>query len=180
MKYKINAYIEIPYDSNIKYEYDFKNNKIVVDRILSGSNKYPCNYGFIDNTMDYDGDPLDILVFPKVKLLPGCVVTVRIIGYMGMIDQGEVDNKLIAVIDDCFEMSHINDINDISDSEKAKIKHFFSTYKLLENKKVEVNNFYNRDSAIKILKESQELYSKFEEEINSLSKEKYKKLLIKN
>ena len=180
MKYIIEAHLEIPYNSNVKYEYDFKEKKIFIDRILSGSNKYPCNYGFIDNTMDYDGDPLDILVYPKIPLLPNSIVNVRVIGYMGMIDQGEVDNKIIAVIDDCSETSHMNDIADLSVSEQQKIRHFFSTYKLLENKKVEIKGFHSKDEAIKIINHSKELYKKIEKEINKLPKEKYKKLLVNN
>jgi inorganic pyrophosphatase len=91
--------IEIPKNSNIKYEYDRKTGKISVDRILYGPSVYPQNYGFLPEALDWDGDELDVLVFADQSFQPGIIVPARIVGALEMIDNGETDTKLIAVID---------------------------------------------------------------------------------
>lgn len=162
--------IEIPKNSNIKYEYDIKTNKIAVDRILKGSNVYPENYGFIPNTLDYDGDPLDIVLISNFKIYPGIEVDAKIIGVLYMEDQGEIDNKLIGVIDGDSDYNGIDNINDIEKSRLNRIEDFFKNYKLLENKPVVIKGFGNKDKAEHIYKECMDLYKKNKDDIYKLSK----------
>ena len=160
---KINAIIEISKNSNIKYEYDFESKMFKVDRILYGSNTYPQNYGFIKNTLDWDGDPLDILVISDHSFPPGTIVPTRIIGAMKMIDDGETDTKLIGVIDVDPRFNHINSLSDLNKSLLDEISEFFKTYKILQNKHVEVNGFEDAEYAIKELKETVSLYRKYKD-----------------
>ena len=110
---KIEVNIEISKNSNIKYEYDRKSNKIKVDRILRGDFKYPANYGYIKEALDWDGDELDVLVYSSESFLPGTSLDVRIIGAMKMIDSGETDTKLIGVHADDYRLDNINSLKDV-------------------------------------------------------------------
>jgi len=158
---KLDVIIEISKGSNIKYEFDQTTKRIKVDRILYGANFYPLNYGFIENTIDFDGDPLDVLVYSDNSFNPGVIVPTRIIGAMEMIDDGEVDTKLIGVIDCDPKFNEINNIDDLPSHIKKQIKNFFQTYKLLQKKEVKINNFINKDEAIKIYEETKIVYSQF-------------------
>lgn len=142
---KLNVTIEIPKNSNVKYEYDRKTKQISVDRILYGSQSYPQNYGFIKEALDWDGDELDALVISDHSFLPGVCVPVRVIGAMEMIDDGETDTKLITVIDCDQRFKHINKMTDLNEHLLKEIKNFFETYKLLQGKNVLVKGF--RDEA---------------------------------
>lgn len=133
--------IEIPKNSKVKYEYNRFTNKICVDRILYGANAYPQNYGFIKNTLDWDGDELDCLVIADQSFLPGCIVPTKIIGAMKMIDDGDIDTKLIGVISCDPRYESINSINDIPKHLLLEIKDFFQTYKNLQNKSVSIKGF---------------------------------------
>ena len=93
----VNAVIEIPQGSNIKYELDKDSGAIFLDRILYGSQFYPANYGFVPNTLAKDWDPADILVLTDYALVPGCVIAVRLIGMLIMEDESGMDEKLLAV-----------------------------------------------------------------------------------
>ena len=155
--------IEIPKGSNIKYELDTKTNKLYVDRILYGANVYPQNYGFFENTLDWDGDPLDALVFANHAFLPGSILKTRILGIMHMIDGGETDSKILAVIDNDPRFEHIKTFNDIPKHLLAEIQDFFENYKNLQNKKVVIKGFDDTEEAIKELKVCEELYSKYKD-----------------
>ena len=93
----VEARIEIPMGSQNKYEVDPKTGKIKLDRVLYSASFYPVEYGFVENTLSLDGDPLDILVFTSSPTFPGCYMDCRIIGGMDMIDSGKEDTKVIAV-----------------------------------------------------------------------------------
>ena len=175
---KISCIIEIPKNSNIKYEYDIKTKNIFVDRIIGWGHRYPENYGFVPKTLDYDGDPLDLLIISSCEFHPGVIVNVRIVGVMLMVDKGEIDNKLLAVVEGERVTNHIQDLEDIDEKTLFKIKYFFLNYKKKENKIVEINGFKNCQEAIKILENCQKLYKKFYKEIYSLEKNDLKKLLI--
>ena len=95
--YEVDMIVEIPFNSNIKYEFDKEINKIRVDRILNTSMLYPGNYGYIPNTLSGDGDPLDILLLTEYPIIPGCIIKVRIIGVLYTIDEKGNDEKLLAV-----------------------------------------------------------------------------------
>ena len=125
----ITMHIEIPSGSNIKYEYDRKKGKIVVDRILRDGFTYPANYGYIEEALDWDGDELDVLLFSQETFLPGVELQVRIIGAMKMIDTGETDTKLIAVHADDYRMDDIKTIDHLPKKWLNKVETFFTTYK---------------------------------------------------
>src|SRR5678810_719486 len=94
----VNALIEIPKGSRAKYEIDKDSGLIKLDRVIFASMYYPLNYGFIPQTLGEDGDPLDILVFCSQSIQPLCLVEANVIGNMQMIDQGQVDDKIIAAV----------------------------------------------------------------------------------
>ncbi|AWR96653.1 inorganic diphosphatase [Acidianus sulfidivorans JP7] len=130
----VNAFIEIPMGSNIKYEYDEEEEVIKVDRILYTSMVYPLNYGFIPGTLSEDGDPLDILVLSNYPFAPGTVVEARPIALIYMTDEEGVDKKILAVPKDKVDptFSNIKDVTDLPDALKNKLVHFFEHYKELE------------------------------------------------
>lgn len=146
---KLLVTIEIPKNSNIKYEYDRHTDKIIVDRILYGSTVYPQNYGFLKEALDWDGDELDVLVIANHSFQPGIQVPTRIVGAMEMIDGGETDTKLIGVIDCDPRFSHIKKFEDIPEHLLLEIKDFFEIYKNLQRKKVEVKGFRDEEWALK-------------------------------
>src|SRR5689334_12601427 len=104
----VNAVIEIPKGSKLKYELDKKSGLIKVDRVLFSSVHYPANYGFVPQTYCDDHDPLDVLVLGQEPVVPLTVMRAKIIGVMRMQDQGEADDKLIAVHADDPEYSHFS------------------------------------------------------------------------
>lgn len=151
---KINAVIEIPYGSNVKYEIDKTSGAIVVDRVLYSAVFYPANYGFVPNTLADDGDPADILVINEYPLQAGSVIPCRLIGVLVMEDEAGMDEKLLAVpvskIDPRFD--DIKSIDDLPKATLNRIKNFFETYKLLEpNKWVKVKGFKDLKTATEIL-----------------------------
>lgn len=154
---KINAVIEIPYGSNIKYEIDKESGAVVVDRVMYSAMFYPANYGFVPNTLAADGDPADILVLNEYPLQAGSVIPCRLIGVLVMEDESGMDEKLLAVpvskIDPRYE--NIKSLNDLPKITLDRIKNFFETYKMLEpNKWVKVKDFSDTKTAEKILDEA--------------------------
>lgn len=155
------AIIEIPMGTKNKYEIDKVNNRIKLDRVLYSPMTYPAEYGYIENTLAEDGDPLDILVLASSKTFPGCVVDARIVGYLDMVDNGEPDQKVIGVMNSDPRFSHINEIGDIQQHTMREIKHFFKTYKdLQQNKIVEVKEFHDKIDALMLIQTCQERYDK--------------------
>ena len=121
----IKVIIEIPKESNIKYEFDRETRKMKVDRILRDGFVYPANYGFIEDALDWDGDELDVLVYTSEKFVPGVEVNARIVGAMKMIDDGETDTKLIAVHHDDYRLSDIQKLEDLPKNWLEEVKTFF-------------------------------------------------------
>ena len=153
----VNVMIEIPKGSDIKYEYDHTSGILLVDRKLFTAMYYPCNYGFIPNTLEQDGDPTDILVLGNSSLVPLSLVKVIPIGVLLTEDEKGVDSKIIGVpiptIDPSF--SEIRDINDVPIYLLDQIKHFFEHYKELEKGKwVKVSGWGSKDKATKKISES--------------------------
>ena len=143
--------IEIPKGSNIKYEYDMESGFIKVDRKLFTAMYYPCNYGFIPNTLENDGDPLDVLVLGETALAPLSLIKVIPIGVLKTEDEEGHDSKIVAVptskIDPGF--STISDIEDVPQHLKDQIKHFFEHYKELEKGKfVKISGWEGKQSAV--------------------------------
>jgi inorganic pyrophosphatase len=135
---EINVIIEIPKDSEpVKYEVDKESGAIFVDRILSTPMRYPCNYGYIPNTLGGDGDPLDVLVVLPLPLIPGSVIPCRPVGVLKMTDEAGSDEKLLVVpATKIFSAyAHIDDIDQVAPYWLERIGHFFQHYKDLEKGK---------------------------------------------
>lgn len=156
-----NAIVEIPNGSRAKYELHKDSGLLMLDRVLYSAMYYPANYGFIPQTYGEDNDPLDILVLSKIDVVPLCIVPARVIGMMEMIDNGENDEKIIAVAAGDPSYGHLHDISDLPDHLISELRNFFEDYKKLENKTVEVDEFQNKTEALKIISEAIERYKEF-------------------
>jgi inorganic pyrophosphatase len=133
----MNVIIEIPKFSNIKYEYDENENKIIVDRFLHNTNIFPYNYGYVPNTLSPDGDPIDVILLCDYSLFPGCQIKCKVIGAIETSDEKGQDDKIICVPIDKIDpkSKNFNDIEDIYESELNMILYFLRHYKDNENKK---------------------------------------------
>lgn len=156
-----NCVVEIGKGSKVKYELDKNSGLIKVDRVLYSSVVYPHNYGFIPRTLCEDSDPLDVLVLMQEPVLPGTYLRARAIGLMPMIDQGEKDDKIIAVCADDPEFRDHKDIKDLPPHRLAEIRRFFEDYKKNENKEVAVEDFLPAESAIDAVRHSMDLYASY-------------------
>lgn len=154
----VDAIIEIPLKTKNKFEVDKKNNRIKLDRVLYSAMSYPAEYGYIENTLANDGDPLDILVISSEATFPGCVVPARIIGYLKMIDNGFEDYKLISVVDVDPRYNEIQKLSDLSNFTLDEIKDFFENYKTLQNINVEVYEYYDILDALDLVEECKRKY----------------------
>ena len=124
--------IEIPKGQRNKYEMDHESGRIRLDRMLFTSTRYPADYGFIEDTLADDGDPLDALVILEEPTFPGCLIKCRAIGMFRMRDEKGADDKVLCVAATDPRMAHLRDISDVSDFDKLEIQHFFEVYKALE------------------------------------------------
>lgn len=150
----VQCIIEIPKGSRAKYELDKESGLLRLDRVLYSSVYYPTNYGFIPRTYCDDGDPLDILVMSLINLEPLCIVEAKVIGVMRMLDNGEADDKIIAVAANDVSVSHLNDISELPDHTIQELRNFFEEYKKLEKKSVKVEEFQNKDLAYQIVEQA--------------------------
>ena len=155
---ELNTIIEIPKDSKLKYELDKKTGLLMLDRAMHSSVAYPGNYGMVPQTLWEDGDPLDVLVISDYPIHPLTLVKARPIGVMKMIDDGESDDKIIAVVSDDPRYDEIQDLDDVALHRVKEIKNFFETYKLLRNKKVEITSVEGKQAAKNAVKKSFKLY----------------------
>ena len=160
-EYIIDVFIEISKNSHIKYEYDKERKSLICDRILHTPFKYSFNYGFVPNTLSEDKDPLDVVVLIDEELIPGCYIKCKILGYLETKDDEGNDPKLIACpiskIDPTYKL--INDISNVEAHTLNKIKYFFTHYKDLENKHVDVGSFKSKEQAVQIYDESIQRYN---------------------
>ncbi len=146
----IDVVVEIPRGSRNKYEYDHHRGVIRLDRRLFSATVYPADYGFIPETLGLDGDPLDALVLLEDPTFPGCWVRSRPVGMLVMHDEAGEDAKIICVPPDDPRWDGIKDLDDLSASLRAEIKHFFDVYKLIEpGKESTTGEFEGRDAAWK-------------------------------
>ena len=126
------AVIEIPRGSRNKYEVDHETGRVFLDRYLFTAFGYPTDYGYFENTLGKDGDPVDVLVLLEYPLFPGVGVKVRPVGVFNMTDDGGSDAKVIAVPAGDPRWAHIQDVDDIPEFTRKEIEHFFVHYKDLE------------------------------------------------
>ena len=140
--------IEIPKGQRNKYEMDHHTGRIRLDRRLFTSTSYPADYGFVEETLGGDGDPLDALVLLDEPTFPGCLITCRAIGMFRMTDEKGGDDKVLTVPATDPRMSHLVDISDVSEFDRLEIQHFFEPYKDLEpGKSVEGAEWVGRAEA---------------------------------
>lgn len=154
----INALIEISQGSKAKYEIDKETGLLLLDRVIYSSFHYPVNYGFIPQTLGEDQDPLDILVICSESIRPLCLVEATVIGNMQMIDNGEKDDKIIAVATKDPTVNHYGDVSDLPKHFIAVLKNYFEQYKVLEDKVVLIDEFQHKNAAYKIIGEAIERY----------------------
>jgi inorganic pyrophosphatase len=147
----VNALIEISQGSRAKYEIDKKTGLLQLDRVIYSSFHYPVNYGFIPQTLGEDGDPLDILVICSESIQPLCLVEATVIGNMEMIDNGEKDDKIIAVATNDPTVNHFTNVNELPKHFIAVLRNYFENYKVLEDKIVEIDEFQNKKAAFSII-----------------------------
>ena len=140
--------IEIPKGTRNKYEMDHETGRIRLDRMLFTSTRYPADYGFVEDTLADDGDPLDALVILEEPTFPGCLIRCRAIGMFRMRDEMGADDKVLCVPATDPRMAHLTDISDVSDFDQLEIQHFFEVYKALEpGKEVQAATWVDRSAA---------------------------------
>ncbi len=159
-KESINVIIEINRGSKNKYEIDKKTGLIALDRVAHTSQDFPFDYGFIPQTLWDDGDAVDVIVLTTHPLIPGILARVRPVAIMTMIDSGDSDDKIIAVPKDDPRWEDVKDLDDVNSHTIKEIEHFYSTYKKLQKKEVEVKGFRGREEAEKAFERGREMYKK--------------------
>lgn len=152
------AVIEISKGSRNKYEIDKSTGLLRLDRILHTATHYPANYGFIPRTFADDGDPLDVLVLCSEPIAPMTLVQCYPIGVIKMTDGGKMDEKIIGIPFNAPMYNYYKNSSDLPVHVVEEIRHFFSVYKQLENKETSVDDFFDRDEAVSIIKSCIEGY----------------------
>ena len=148
--------VEIPKGQRNKYEVDHETGRIRLDRTLFTSTTYPTDYGFIEDTLGRDGDPLDALVLLEVPTFPGCIVRARAVGLFQMTDEAGPDDKVLCVPAGDPRYAHLQDLADVPAHERDMIEHFFLVYKALEpGKHVQGSTWVGRDAAVAEIAASQ-------------------------
>ncbi len=155
---EINVIVEINKGSKNKYEIDKKTGLIALDRAMHTAQDYPFDYGFVPQTLWDDDDALDVIILATYPLAPGILVRVRPVGIMNMIDGGEADDKVIAVPVNDPRWEDTKDLSDINKHTIKEMEHFFSTYKKIQNKEVEVTGFKDKKTAMEAIERGQKLY----------------------
>ena len=151
----VEVVIEIPRGHRNKYEVDHRTGRIRLDRMLFTSTRYPADYGFIDETLGGDGDPLDALVLLEEPTFPGCLVTVRPVAVFWLHDEDGPDAKVLSVCSHDPRKANIRDLGDVPPYLLSEIGHFFDIYKELErDKSTDVRGWQDRAAAETIIAES--------------------------
>ncbi len=157
---EINVIVEINKGSKNKYELDKETGLIMLDRVMYTSQDYPFDYGFVPQTHWHDGDPLDVVLLTTHPLVPGLLLTARPVGVFDMIDDGESDAKILAVPVKDPRFNDIKDLRDVNPHTIEEIKHFFETYKQIQNKEVTIPTIRDAKAAMEVITESIALYKK--------------------
>ena len=150
----ITVVVEIPKGSRNKYEWDPEIGAIKLDRFLFSSVVFPTDYGFIQDTLGEDGDPLDAMVCVSEPTFPGCVIPVEAVAVFRMRDDKGQDDKILCVPHEDPNWSFMRSLDDLPGQLRVEIEHFFSIYKQPEGKEVVVDGWYERDVALRIIEES--------------------------
>lgn len=158
-KEEMTVIVEINKGSHNKYEIDKKTGLIALDRAMHTAQSFPYDYGFVPQTLWDDGDALDVVLLTTYPLFPGIVVHARPVGIMHMIDGGDSDDKVIAVPTDDPRWDGVQDLADINPHTLKEMEHFYSTYKKIQNKVVEVNGFEGKAAAEAAFERARALYS---------------------
>jgi inorganic pyrophosphatase len=154
----VTVVVEIPKGSRNKYEMDHRTGAIVLDRMLFTSMQYPADYGFIEDTLALDGDPLDALVFVGEPTFPGCHIVVRPIGLFRMRDEKGPDEKILCVPLRDPLWSQVQELADVNPNLLNEIEHFFAVYKDLEGHKVGTEGFGGRHEALRVIRDARARY----------------------
>jgi inorganic pyrophosphatase len=157
---EVNAVIEIPRGQTNKYEYDKQLHVFRLDRNLYSPVHYPGDYGFIPSTVSDDGDPLDVLVLVDAPSFTGCVMTVRPIGMLLMVDQGREDGKILAVGTNNPIYKDVRDYGELYPHVLLEIEHFFTIYKELEAKTTRITGWNDAAEAREIVRECNARFAK--------------------
>ena len=152
------AVIESPKGTENKYEYDAKRKVMVLDRVLHSAVHFPGDYGFLPRTLDEDGDPLDVLVLVTAPTFSGCVMTVRPVGLLRMLDGDKSDDKILAVPTSDPRYAEYHDLDNLPQHILKEIAYLFETYKVLEGKHIQVLGWEKPEAAKKVIQHCQELY----------------------
>lgn len=150
--------VEVPMGSRNKYELDKERGVFVLDRMLFSAVHYPGDYGFIDETHGLDGDPLDAVVILGEPTFPGCRIQGRVVGNLDMADDKGQDDKILCVPETDPRWRHVQELDDVPAHVLSEIQHFFSVYKDLERKKVEVRGWQDRQRAMSVIEEARAAY----------------------
>ena len=158
----VEVVIEIPKGQRNKYEVDHETGRIRLDRMLFTSTRYPADYGFIEDTLGEDDDPLDALVLLEEPTFPGCLIEARVIGMFKMRDEKGPDDKVLCVPAHDPRVEHLRDIHHVSEFERLEIQHFFEVYKELEpGKTVEGASWADRAAAEAQVEASRKRYAEY-------------------
>lgn len=150
--------IEISKGSRVKYELDKETGFLRVDRVIYSSSHYPANYGFIPRTFSCDGDPLDVLVLCSEEIRPMTLVRCYPIGVIIMEDQGERDEKIIAIPFDDPTYNGFQDLKELMPHTMVEISNFFEYYKTLEKKETLLRSTGGREEALEVIREARRCY----------------------
>jgi inorganic pyrophosphatase len=154
----VEVFIEIPAGSQNKYEFDKEKGVLRLDRVLFSPVHYPTDYGFVPDTLEEDGDPIDVLVMVTNPTIPGCIVDCRIVGVLAMSDDKGMDNKLLGVPTKDPRFNQIKDLSDVPPHVLREIEHFFKTYKDLEGKSTDIEGWKDAAGAAVALKNARANY----------------------
>jgi len=150
--------VEIPKNSGNKYEYDGKLGVFRLDRALYSPMHYPGDYGFIPGTLATDGDPMDVIALVEEPSFPGCLIEVRPVGVLNMIDQQERDQKILAVPNRNPRYDEIHTIDQVFPHVRRELEHFFTIYKELEGRVTATQGWDGPKEARKAITESRKAY----------------------
>jgi inorganic pyrophosphatase len=150
--------VEIPKGSSNKYEYDHDLDSFRLDRVLYSPVHYPGDYGFVPGTLASDGDPMDVLVLLEEPTFTGCVVEVRPVGVLNLVDQQQSDQKIIAVLNRDPRYQEVHTLDQIFPHVRREIEHFFNIYKELEGRETSTLGWGNPAEARQVISDGRRAY----------------------